>query len=61
VLDSLHALDLACAPHVVARLVAQGKSLGDLVEQDVPTRIVLYAPVVTAENVDEYLPTAFAS
>ncbi|MGW4930972.1 substrate-binding domain-containing protein [Agromyces sp. NPDC004153] len=45
----------------LARLVAQGKSLGDLVEQDVPTRIVLYAPVVTAENVDEYLPTAFAS
>jgi ribose transport system substrate-binding protein len=45
----------------LARLVAQGKALGDLVEGDVPTRIVLYAPVVTAENVDEYLPTAFAS
>ena len=45
----------------LARLVAQGKSLGDLVEQDVPTRIVLYAPVVTADNVDQYLPTAFAS
>ena len=28
---------------------------------DVPTRIVLYAPVVTEENVDQYLPTAFAS
>ena len=45
----------------LARLVAQGKAMGDLVELDVPTRIVLYAPVVTAENVDEYLPTAFAS
>ncbi|HTH07121.1 MAG TPA: substrate-binding domain-containing protein, partial [Ilumatobacteraceae bacterium] len=45
----------------LARLVAQGKSLGDLVEQDVPTRIVLYAPVVTADNVDQYLPTAFTS
>ena len=45
----------------LARLVAQGKALGDLVEQDVPTRIVLNAPVVTADNVDEYLPTAFTS
>lgn len=45
----------------LARLIAQDKALGDLVEQDVPSRIVLYAPVVTAENVDEYLPTAFTS
>lgn len=45
----------------LARLVAQGKALGDLVEQDVPTRIVLFAPVVTADNVDTYLPTAFTS
>ncbi|NYF11704.1 hypothetical protein HDC94_002911, partial [Leifsonia sp. AK011] len=26
-----------------------------------PARIVLYAPVVTAENVEEFLPTAFES
>ena len=26
-----------------------------------PNRIVLNAPVVTAENVDKYLPSAFAS
>ncbi len=45
----------------LARLVAQGKAMADLVEVDVPNRIVLYAPVVTKENVDEYLPTAFAS
>ena len=45
----------------LARLVAQGKALGDLVEQDVPTRVVLFAPVVTADNVDTYLPTAFTS
>jgi ribose transport system substrate-binding protein len=45
----------------LARLVAQGKALGDLVEQDVPNRVVLYAPVVTADNVDTYLPTAFTS
>lgn len=45
----------------LARLLAQGKALSDLVEQDVPSRIVLFAPVVTSENVDQYLPTAFAS
>ncbi len=45
----------------LARLVAQGKSMADLVEVDVPTRIVLYAPVVTKANVDQYLPTAFTS
>jgi len=45
----------------LARLVAQGKALGDLVEVEVPNRIVLNAPVVDADNVDKYLPTAFAS
>ena len=45
----------------LARLIAQGKSLSDLVEVEVPTRIVLNAPVVTKENVDKYLPTAFES
>jgi ribose transport system substrate-binding protein len=44
-----------------ARLIAQGKSMSDLVEVEVPSRIVLNAPVVTGENVDEYLPTAFES
>lgn len=45
----------------LARLVAQDKALGDLVEVEVPNRIVLNAPVVTSENVDKYLPTAFES
>ncbi|MGV3713110.1 substrate-binding domain-containing protein [Pseudolysinimonas sp.] len=45
----------------LARLIAQGKSLSDLVEIEVPSRIVLNAPVVTAENVEQYLPTGFAS
>ena len=45
----------------LARLVAQGKALGDLVEVEVPNRIVLNAPVVTADNVAKYLPTAFES
>ena len=45
----------------LARLIAQGKSLSDLVEVEVPKRIVLNAPVVTKENVALYLPTAFES
>ncbi|NAZ87479.1 substrate-binding domain-containing protein [Kineococcus indalonis] len=45
----------------LARLVEQGKALGDLVEVEVPRTVQLYAPVVTAENVEQYLPTAFDS
>src|SRR6478735_7925166 len=37
----------------LARLIAQDKALADLVEVEVPNRIVLSAPVVTAENVDK--------
>ncbi|MDT0165693.1 substrate-binding domain-containing protein [Actinotalea sp. AC32] len=45
----------------LARLIAQDKAMGDLVEVEVPRQIQLFAPVVTAENVDRYLPTAFES
>ncbi|WP_084077049.1 substrate-binding domain-containing protein [Demequina sp. NBRC 110057] len=45
----------------LARLLAQGASMGDLVSPGVPHRIVLDAPVVTAENVDEYLEYGFES
>ncbi len=45
----------------LARLLAQGKAMGDLVEVEVPRTIQLYAPVVTADNVEQYLPTAFES
>ena len=45
----------------LARLIVQGKALSDLVEVEIPNRIVLSAPVVTKENVDKYLPSAFAS
>jgi ribose transport system substrate-binding protein len=45
----------------LARLIAQGKAMSDLVEVEVPNRIVLNAPVVTADNVDQYLPTGFES
>lgn len=45
----------------VARLIVQGKGISDLVQVEVPRRIVLNAPVVTKENVDQYLPLAFES
>ena len=45
----------------LARLLVQEKAMSDLVEVEVPSRIVLNAPVVTSENVDKYLPSAFES
>jgi ribose transport system substrate-binding protein len=45
----------------LARLVVQGKNLSDLTSQGVPRRIVLDAPVVTADNVDEFIDNAFES
>ncbi|MFC5267916.1 substrate-binding domain-containing protein [Kribbella qitaiheensis] len=45
----------------LARLLVQQKSLSDLVEVEVPRTVQLYAPVVTKDNVDQYLPTAFES
>ena len=45
----------------LARLLAQDKGMSDLVQVEVPRRIVLNAPIVTADNVDEYLPLAFES
>ncbi|MDT0310059.1 substrate-binding domain-containing protein [Streptomyces sp. DSM 44917] len=45
----------------LARLIAQQRGLSDLVQVEVPRRIVLDAPVVTADNVEEYLPMGFES
>jgi ribose transport system substrate-binding protein len=45
----------------LARLLAQGKSMSDLASSGVPHRIVLDAPVVTKDNVDEYIHLGFAS
>jgi ribose transport system substrate-binding protein len=45
----------------LARLIAQGKSLSDLTSQGVPRRIMLNAPVVTKDNVDEFIKNAFES
>lgn len=45
----------------LARLLVQQKAMSDLVEVEVPRTVQLYAPVVTKDNVDQYLPTAFES
>ncbi len=45
----------------LARLAVQEKAMDDLVEVEVPRMVQLFAPVVTEQNVDRYLPTAFES
>lgn len=43
----------------LARLIAQGKTMSDLITPSVPNRIVLDAPVVTKENVEQYIDLSF--
>jgi len=45
----------------LARLIAQDKGMSDLVQVEVPKRIVLNAPVVTADNVEDYRDLCFQS
>jgi ribose transport system substrate-binding protein len=45
----------------LARLVAHEKSLSDLASSGVPRTVQLFAPVVTADNVDQYIDPAFES
>jgi ABC-type sugar transport system substrate-binding protein len=45
----------------LARLLVQDKGMSDLVQVEVPKRIVLNAPVVTADNVEEYTDLCFES
>ncbi|GAA2722952.1 substrate-binding domain-containing protein [Actinocorallia aurantiaca] len=45
----------------LARLIAQGKGMSDLVEQGVPQSITLASETITKDNVDTYLPLGFES
>ena len=45
----------------LARLLVQQKGMSDLVQVEVPRRIVLNAPVVNADNVEEYMHLGFES
>lgn len=45
----------------LARLIAQGQGMSDLVEQEVPKTIILGSETITAENVEQYKPLGFES
>ncbi|MEU4833813.1 ABC transporter substrate-binding protein [Streptosporangium sp. NPDC023615] len=45
----------------LARLIAQGKGMSDLTENQVPQSITLASETITKENVDTYLPLGFES
>lgn len=45
----------------LARLVAQGKGMSDLLEKQVPQSITLASETITKDNVAEYLPLGFES
>jgi ribose transport system substrate-binding protein len=45
----------------LARLIAQGKGMSDLVERQVPQSITLASETITKDNVTQYLPLGFES
>ncbi|WP_371783221.1 ABC transporter substrate-binding protein [Streptosporangium subroseum] len=45
----------------LARLIAQGKGMSDLVENQVPQSITLASETITKDNVEKYLPLGFES
>ncbi|MEO3810842.1 ABC transporter substrate-binding protein [Sphaerisporangium sp. B11E5] len=45
----------------LARLIAQGKGMSDLVENQVPQSITLASETITKENAQQYLPLGFES
>ena len=51
---------MASSAIIMARMIGQAKSLGDLAEFEVPASVTTYSAVVTKENADRYLPTAFS-
>ena len=52
---------MASSAIALARLVAQNRGMGDLVEKEVPTSITLASATITKDNVDTYLPLGFES
>ncbi|MBP2703378.1 ABC transporter substrate-binding protein [Microbispora sp. RL4-1S] len=45
----------------LARLIAQGKGMSDLLEKEVPQSLTLASETITKENAAEYLPLGFES
>jgi ribose transport system substrate-binding protein len=52
---------MASSAIALARLIAQGKGMSDLVEKQVPASITLASETITKENVDKYLSLGFES
>ncbi|WP_214407337.1 substrate-binding domain-containing protein [Pseudonocardia lacus] len=52
---------MASSAVALARLVAQGKGMGDLAEREVPASITLASATITKDNVADYLPLGFES
>lgn len=50
---------MASSAMTLARLLAQGKGMSDLVELEVPKDITLASETITKENAAEYLPLGF--
>ena len=57
----LYSPSMSSTAIALARLLGQGKGLGDLAEHEIPSQITTYSAVVTKENVDSYLDVAFDS
>ncbi|MFC7388470.1 sugar ABC transporter substrate-binding protein, partial [Sphaerisporangium rhizosphaerae] len=52
---------MAASAIKLARLIAQGKGLSDLVEQQVPQSVTLTSETITKDNAQTYLPLGFES
>nr|WP_062342085.1 substrate-binding domain-containing protein [Herbidospora sakaeratensis] len=52
---------MAASAIKLARLIAQGKGMSDLLEHQVPQSITLASETITKENAAEYLPLGFES
>jgi ribose transport system substrate-binding protein len=56
----LYPPSMASSAIIMARMIGQAKSLADLAELEVPASVTTYSAVVTKENVDQYVATAFS-
>ncbi|WP_232663421.1 substrate-binding domain-containing protein [Pseudonocardia sp. TRM90224] len=52
---------MASSAIALARLIAQNKGMGDLVEKEVPASITLASATITKDNVDTYMALGFES
>jgi ribose transport system substrate-binding protein len=56
----LYSPSMASSAITLARLIGQGKGMGDLVEREVPAMVTTYSAVVTKDNVDQYMSVGFS-